>query len=243
MTDREALKAKLRALLAKTVANGCTEAEAASAMAAAARIMEAHGLDADDVERIDGAPHVSSRARASWPYSFVWSSISVVSNCQTHLRWVRPAGKADRYSEAYVGRPHDVALAEYLRALCDRAIRVAQGEFRRSKAWRLKRSRKARDLEMAAFTEGLCIQLAGQVRRTFSHRVIPPKPADVKYPNEPEPEPTEAEKRRAEQAYRRWKKMINRKGYAAGLAAGGGITLSDAVNSEDADAPALIGRG
>lgn len=49
-TAKEALVRRIRAMLAKTVDNGATEAEAMSALAKAQEIMAKHGLDRDAVE-------------------------------------------------------------------------------------------------------------------------------------------------------------------------------------------------
>jgi hypothetical protein len=48
---REAIVAKVKALLAKTIQNGCTEDEALSAAALAGKLMEQHDLAYEDVER------------------------------------------------------------------------------------------------------------------------------------------------------------------------------------------------
>lgn len=48
---REAIMNKVRALLAKTVANGCTEEEAMAAAALADKLMQEHDLAYEDVER------------------------------------------------------------------------------------------------------------------------------------------------------------------------------------------------
>lgn len=61
MTARASLIAKIKALLAKTVANGCTEAEAMSALAMAQRMMAEHDIaQADMTEEAEGvtAAHV-----------------------------------------------------------------------------------------------------------------------------------------------------------------------------------------
>lgn len=49
MTDREKLLAKIRALLSRDVASGASEAEAATALAMAQRLMDEHDLDAEQV--------------------------------------------------------------------------------------------------------------------------------------------------------------------------------------------------
>lgn len=50
MADKKKLIAKIRALLSKTVENGCTEEEMASALALAKRLMNENDLDTSDLE-------------------------------------------------------------------------------------------------------------------------------------------------------------------------------------------------
>lgn len=50
MSNREKTIAKIRALMDKTVENGCTEAEAMSAIAMASKLMEEHDISVVDVE-------------------------------------------------------------------------------------------------------------------------------------------------------------------------------------------------
>ena len=50
MGDRDAILARIRALLAKTVANGCTEAEAVAAAELAAKLLAKHNLTLDEAE-------------------------------------------------------------------------------------------------------------------------------------------------------------------------------------------------
>lgn len=54
MNNLERIKEKLSALRDKTIANGCTEGEAMAAAAAAARIMERHGINASELEAMAG---------------------------------------------------------------------------------------------------------------------------------------------------------------------------------------------
>jgi len=52
MSKLESVKARIRALRAMTIENGCTESEAMSAAALAAKILSEHGLTLEEVERI-----------------------------------------------------------------------------------------------------------------------------------------------------------------------------------------------
>lgn len=49
-TNRDKLIHKIRALMAKTVENGCTEAEMMAAMSMAQAMMDAYDVSLDDIE-------------------------------------------------------------------------------------------------------------------------------------------------------------------------------------------------
>ncbi|MFZ2871241.1 DUF7168 domain-containing protein [Zavarzinia sp.] len=241
MADPDSIKAKLRALLAKTTAAGCTEPEAASAMAAAERIMATHGIDPDDIDSVDGERVSITRSKTKWPYSRVVFAIERISGATYRLTYSHrdPAGRL-KVTLHFTGRPSDVALAEYLYVLLEWAIRRAQADFRATKTWRLKRSRKTRGEEMAAFTEGLCGRLAAKVLDVFRHR-LPLQPAARTAVAAAEPELTKAEQDRARKTFRAWEKRIRRQGFWAGEAAADGINVTDAIAGEAAE-PQMIGR-
>jgi len=59
------IKARIRALRAMTVENGCTESEALSAAGLVTKILAEHGLTLEEVERIRAQPDVSSDVELS----------------------------------------------------------------------------------------------------------------------------------------------------------------------------------
>ena len=101
--EREKLMDRVRALLAMTTSNGCTEAEATTAAAKAAKLMEEHDLKLTDVnslkdERSTVSPGMRSRrsvrrtraaphSTAYWPYARRWWQKSTVGS---RLVWRDP---------------------------------------------------------------------------------------------------------------------------------------------------------
>ena len=69
-TERDRLKARIAALLAKTVENGCTEGEALSAAAKVAELLDRHALSLSDVEiRESPCERVDFASRAAFSAS------------------------------------------------------------------------------------------------------------------------------------------------------------------------------
>jgi len=111
---RDAQLARLRALMAKTVDNGCSEAEAQSAAAAVDRLLGAYEIDMDEVLareqeivtlHVDGAKH---------HVRYAAQRIAAFTDCKV---WVSGANRF-----AYFGFKVDTEIAEYLTALFRRAI-------------------------------------------------------------------------------------------------------------------------
>ena len=77
MTDKTALKAKLAALLAKTIEAGATEDEAMAAAERAQRIMVEHNITLEDIEASD----VDRNAFGHWAEKTRGSRYNVVTKC------------------------------------------------------------------------------------------------------------------------------------------------------------------
>lgn len=93
--NRESLIAKIRALLSKTIENGCTEAEAMSALSMAQSMMDAYEVTEEDIELKGETAHVNQSdmrdthnirnriavAIASFTETKVWSSGKAIKFC------------------------------------------------------------------------------------------------------------------------------------------------------------------
>ena len=116
MTDdntRAAQLARIRALLERTVANGCTEAEAQSAAAAVDRLLAQYEIDLDEVSvRTQEVVKFEIEANAH-PVRFAAQKIGGFTDCKV---WV------DKTNIVFLGLELDTEVAEYLVMLFMRAI-------------------------------------------------------------------------------------------------------------------------
>jgi hypothetical protein len=116
--DRARILIKLRALLAKTVDNGCTEAEALSAAEKASAIMEEYDLSYTDVEQVRterfGARRRpfgkgTSRRRSYHEATMCHHSISKLFDCRA---WYSSGDLV------FFGSEHDSEAAHYMADVC-----------------------------------------------------------------------------------------------------------------------------
>lgn len=170
MDDRKAsIAAKIRALLAKTVENGCTEEEAVSAAAVAARLLAAHDLTMDEVElraspflRADYVDEADIGIRIFRPAH----AISILT--ETRL-WQSAEGVVPvRFT--YFGLAHEVQIATYLLAICTRAMRDGYDRYEKSDLLLLRPG--YRRSKRRAFLDGMADTLSRRIRA-----LVPPKPA------------------------------------------------------------------
>lgn len=152
MTPAERLRARLRALLDKTVANGCTEAEALAAAEKARAIMAEHGIGADDLA-MGQAEADDASVRPAW-HRDVLAAVCLCTNTAVLAR-------AGGY--LFVGREPGPEIAVYLRDVALQAVESGVAAFRLTPAiagQRLfaLRDRAERDFT-AAFAERLALRL------------------------------------------------------------------------------------
>lgn len=158
MTPRERLRAKIAALLAKTEANGCTEAEAMAAAGLAARLMAEHDFDQADIELTEAtARHKWSRSEWREKLSAV---IAIVTNCANVL-------DLDNGQMLFVGREPGPDIAAYLRDVCFRAIDRAIREFKAGPYYRRRRSLATKRRAVADFVDGMVARMAMRLVELF----------------------------------------------------------------------------
>ena len=131
-TERDRLKARIAALLAKTVENGCTEGEALSAAAKVAELLDRHALSLSDVEirespceRVDFA----SRHRKRVPLDACIGAIAGFCDCRV---W-REKGVDGAVVHVFFGLPEDAAAARDLAEMVDDAVRAELGRYKTSR--------------------------------------------------------------------------------------------------------------
>lgn len=133
-TELGKVKARIRALAAKTVERGCSEAEAMAAAAKVGELLDVYGLSMSEVELREEAC-VQRRAAFAGP-------------ARTALRWVFPAllrfcecrGWTDgRHDFVLFGLEPDVQMAEWLMHVVSRALAHEEARYRAGPAYAARR--------------------------------------------------------------------------------------------------------
>jgi len=140
-TELARVKVRIKALTEKTVANGCTEAEAMSAADMVGRLLERYALSMDEIEVrtakcVQVEVDLGSRRRR--PIDGAIPAIARFCDCKVWLSPAsrRPAAAGDtrqpgiRY--VFFGFETDAALAAYLFAVISRAIATESVAFKRA---------------------------------------------------------------------------------------------------------------
>lgn len=133
-TELSKVKARIRALAAKTVERGCSEAEAMAAAAKVGELLDVYGLSMSEVDLREEAC-VQRRAAFAGP-------------ARTALRWVYPAllrfcecrGWTDgRHDFVLFGLEPDVQMAEWLLHVVSRALAHEEARYRAGPAYAARR--------------------------------------------------------------------------------------------------------
>ena len=132
-TELAQVKARIKALTDKTVANGCTEAEAMAAAEMVGRLLERYALSMDEIEVREARcvqAEVPLGGRRRRPIDGCVPTIARFCDCKVWLARARrqdpvPGSARAEAGSRYVffGFETDTALATYLFAVIDRAIR------------------------------------------------------------------------------------------------------------------------
>ena len=178
-TELARVKARIKALAEKTVANGCTEAEAMAAVELVGRLLERYALSIDEIEVRETRCvqlEIPIGGRRRRPIDGCVPAIAQFCDCKVWL--ARTATAADDGADCFDGtRPGscyvlfgfetDAALAAYLFAVIDRAIRTETDRFKRvNPRLRAVRLRRA----SASFQHGLAARVAARLRAMHAAR-------------------------------------------------------------------------
>ncbi len=170
-TELARVKARIKALTEKTVANGCTEAEAMTAAEMVGRLLERYALSMDEIEVREAhcvQAEVPLGGRRRRPIDGCVPAIARFCDCKVWLAraappnpdhdefdWTRPGS---RY--VFFGFETDTMLATYLFAVIDRAILTETTAFREAnphlRAVRLRRA-------SASFQHGLAARVSARL--------------------------------------------------------------------------------
>jgi hypothetical protein len=147
------VKARIKALTEKTIANGCTEAEAMAAAEMVGRLLERYALSMDAIEiRTDGC--VAAIAR------FCDCKVWLARAASPDPMQQKAAASASSNCYVFFGFETDTALATYLFAVIERAVKTETASFRqlnpRLRGVRLRRA-------SASFQHGLVARVSDRL--------------------------------------------------------------------------------
>lgn len=162
-TELEKVKTRIRALAARTVDRGCSEAEALAAAQKVGELLEVYGLTMSEVELRQEAC-VQRQTTFSGPRLQAIGGIflSVIDLTETK-GWT-----AGRGTFVFYGLEPDVLMAEYLLHLIGSAIDHEEARYRASDAYQ--RSRVAPQNRLRSFRYGFAERVSKRIAELAAHR-------------------------------------------------------------------------
>lgn len=190
MSNGDKIRSKIAALLKKTETNGATEAEAAAAMAIAAKLMGEHGVTMEDIKSNNEASRdftlrqFNDGKKLSVIDRFVATAIGRYTDTKVwnskefagFKRGVTRNGNARMKTESnlmFYGYTVDVELAEYIYKVCDFAMETE---------WKLFSGRipqGSRKQYRTSFMLGMADRLRKRLDALKSHNVVETKSTDL----------------------------------------------------------------
>src|ERR1700733_6066788 len=170
MDELSRVKARIKALTDKTIANGCTEAEAMAAAEMVGRLLERYALSMDEIEIrtarcVQCAARLGGRRRR--PIDGCVPEIARFCDCKVWLARAAAPDPVQQEAAAELGRHYvffgfetDTALATYLFAVIERAARTETATFRQLNP-RLQGVRLGRAL--ASFQHGVVARVSDRL--------------------------------------------------------------------------------
>lgn len=156
-------KARIRALAARTVERGCSEAEALAAAAKVGELLEVYGLSMSEVALREEA--------------CLQRRVTVAGPQRLALRWMYPAllrfcevrGWTDGQSDFVLfGLEPDVQMAEYLLRVAEGALAFEEAQYRRSDGYL--RSRATPQSRLRSFRYGFADRLGKRLEELTAGR-------------------------------------------------------------------------
>jgi Protein of unknown function (DUF2786) len=168
LAELDKLKARIQALRAKTINNGCTEDEALFAASKVAELLDRYDLSLTDVEMREAS--CERLEYETWhkkriPIDACVGAVAHFCDCRV-WREKNQTGKA-RY--VFFGLRSDVAVAHYLTELIDTAVKFGLGRYKTSPDYRLFRH-KERHMANASFALGMVTSIANKLTAMKSRR-------------------------------------------------------------------------
>ena len=162
-TQREATLARIRALLAKTTDNGCTEAEAQAASAMVDRLLALYEIDLDEVAVKD--MELVQIIVEGGNHAVVTAALNIARFCDCKAWTVERRAKI-----AYYGFQVDTEIAEYLTLLFMRAIDREVSNFSAFNMEFNSLGRSGRNEMLHSFKQGMASRLGDRLKELKSKR-------------------------------------------------------------------------
>jgi len=159
-TEKEKIAARIRALLAKTVENGCTEDEAIEAARKAAEMLEKYNLTMDEVRLRESPFARHTEHHEDLVGERLWKVASAISHLTGARHWTSRAG-VHPVEINFFGFDHEVEVAKYLLEICARAMRQEHKRLRRSLAILTKEARRRK---IIPFLDGMADSLHFRIK-------------------------------------------------------------------------------
>lgn len=165
--DREKIAAKIRALRSKTVANGCTEAEAMSAAAMLSKLLDQYNMTLDEAElRASPFDQVVMEEEDRYVAPWLWIVAAGIAELTNTRTWNERPGETPKV--VFFGLQHEVEIACYLLEICSGAMYSEMlGLFRRDRLHTAAKRRRA----ARPFLNGMADRLRSRLLA-----MVPPKP-------------------------------------------------------------------
>ena len=154
MTDIQSkIKARIRALSAKTIKNGCTEEEALAAMSMVGKLLSQYNLSMNEVELRDEVCDtlkidIGSKVRNGVYYAL--SDIAGFTDCKV---WTN-RGATLKY--CFFGQESDLLMVKYLYDIILAAMATELAKFKKTAEYKIAFSKKG---ATASFTTGMAMRI------------------------------------------------------------------------------------
>lgn len=162
MSDREKILAKIRALTAKTVDAGCTEAEALLASEKAAALMRDYQISHSEL--FIEQHSVRRRTAGQSQRDRLWRTLALNTNTASILDFDTDG----RPQRTFVGHEPGPQIAVYLYVVLDRAIDRSVAEFKAGSYYTRRRSLKTKRQAVAEFTHAMVCRLRDRLWDLFA---------------------------------------------------------------------------
>ena len=140
-TDLTKIKARIRALSAKTVANGCTEQEAMSAMTVVGKLLQEYNLSMDMVDLHDEACtklEIQADTKQKSGVYYAMAAIAKFTDCKVWSTKSRYSG----LTYSFFGQESDLLMAKYLYDLVNGSIKFETKQFKKTPEYKSARTAK-----------------------------------------------------------------------------------------------------